>query len=141
MWRVRNSPIRVDRADIVRIYVAPYPEGPGGPRFGRSTAEGAQPLSLIEGYIPSPLPARKWQGFSCNSGGNLVIELRDGRDITYGPCHRPASIDSLWAHMWDVYTDGRCRPMCGPGGTYVPLRWRWFEDDVPRDVRPGRGVR
>jgi hypothetical protein len=53
-------------------------------------------------------------------GGNLIVTLLDGDTITYGPCRRPESINDLWAHMLDLFSDGECRPRCGPGGLPGP---------------------
>ena len=94
----------------------PDPEGPVGPGFERTpTTENSKPLSLIERFIPDPLPAPLAQAF-CGGGGDLVVTFADGQQLTYGPCHRPASIDHLWAEMIYVLDDGKCSPRCGPGG-------------------------
>jgi hypothetical protein len=36
--------------------------------------------------IPVPLPAPSWQGLVCRTGGDVIVTLRDGSEITYGPC-------------------------------------------------------
>lgn len=121
-WSVRFAPINVSLSDIVSIELDPYPEGPPSAPFQRRLSEpGAKPLSLVEEFVPVPLPAPRWQGLFCRTGGNMLVELADGRTITYGPCRRPPSIDHLWAHMVDVIRGGACRPACGPGGAEIPL--------------------
>jgi hypothetical protein len=50
----------------------------------------------------------------------LVVRLKSGREIVYGPCLRPVEIDRLWWHMLDVASDGACRPNCWPGGKPPP---------------------
>jgi hypothetical protein len=52
------------------------------------------------------------------------VTLLDGTQIVYGPCRRPCSIDELWAHILDVYTNGECRPRCGRGGIGGPQGYR-----------------
>lgn len=109
--------VDVQNDDIVSVSLGPYPEGPPGPTFMR----GPRPpgfyfaLQQIEPFIPDPLPDTLSQGFNCEPGGNLVVTIRDGGTITYGPCRRPASINALWARMVEIATDGQCLPGCGPG--------------------------
>jgi hypothetical protein len=121
-WTLRFASVAVNRSDIVSLDIEPYPEGSPFPAFQRIPSEpGARPLTLVEDFIPIPLPApTRYQG-SCRSGGHLVIKLANGRTISYGPCTRPSSIDHLWAHMVDIRSNGTCRPRCGPGGEVIPL--------------------
>jgi hypothetical protein len=102
-WSIRFAPIHVSPAEVLSIELVPIPEGPPSPRFVRNlTGEFQIPLSLIEDSIPAPLPAPKWQGFSCRFGGNVVVQLADGRTIEYGPCRRPESIERLRQRMIGV---------------------------------------
>lgn len=106
------------------IGIQPIPEGPPGPTFVRtpttgSVERGIRPLALIKSYIPDPLPAPLNQWF-CNLGGNLTVALGNGRQVTYGPCYRPASIDHLWTEIIYVASNGACVPRCGPGGSPGP---------------------
>lgn len=103
--------------------IDPYPEGPRGPTFTRGRRPSPRfffPLGDLEPFIPDPLPSTAWQGLNCRMGGNLIVTLLDGDTITYGPCRRPESINDLWAHMLDLFSDGECRPRCGPGGLPGP---------------------
>jgi hypothetical protein len=105
---------------VVRVELIPIPEGPVGPGFERTPpTENSKPLSLIQRFIPDPLPAPLAQAF-CGGGGDLVVTFADGQQLTYGPCHRPAAIDHLWAEMIYVLDDGKCSPRCGPGGAPGP---------------------
>lgn len=111
---VHAQPIRVSRGDIVSIRLQPIPEGPG-----LSAAEEELAREEIRESIPIPLPHPAWNIF-CEFGGNMIIELRNGDEVSYGPCRRPASINHLWAVLIDFRTGGKCRPNCGPGGEPGP---------------------
>jgi hypothetical protein len=121
---MRSRPLNVHAADISKLEIDPFPEGPPGPTFTHEPMQGDATflfdLNLVEPFIPDPLPNTAWQGLNCGMGGNLIVTLLDEDTITYGPCHRPASIDALWAHMLDISSGGACRPTCGPGGTRGP---------------------
>ncbi len=105
---------------VVRVNLFAIPEGPPAPAFERGPHHvlGSRPLSRIERFIPDPLPVPLDQN-GCTMGGDLVITFADDEKITYGPCHRPASIDHLWAEMIYVLDPG-CAPRCGPGGATGP---------------------
>ena len=109
---------------ITRIDLVPIPEGPMAPPFERapppcSDRACPKPLASIQRFIPDPLPAPLNQ-WSCGMGGDLVVTFADGKRVTYGPCHRPASIDRLWAEMIYIMENGKCAPRCGPGGVPGP---------------------
>jgi hypothetical protein len=105
---------------VVRVEFRAVPEGPTSPPFERvPTAQNSVPIALIQRFIPDPLPAPLNQ-WPCHVGGDLVVTLGKGTQIIYGPCHRPASIDRLWAEMIYVMSNGRCAPNCGPGGAKGP---------------------
>lgn len=105
---------------VAEIGIQPIPEGPPGPVFARTpTGRGVRSLALIAEYIPDPLPARLNQWF-CRQGGDLTVTLGNGRQVIYGPCYRPASIDRLWAEIVYVDSNGQCAPKCGPGGQRGP---------------------
>lgn len=109
---VFDRPISISaNGGVAGIDLRPIPEGP--------EPSSLPPINLIARYIPDPLPAPLFQWF-CGSGGNLVITLGNGRQVTYGPCYRPASIDRLWAEIVYVETNGQCAPRCGPGGEPGP---------------------
>lgn len=120
----KSRPLDTHREDIKSVEIQPNPEGPPGPVFTRQpNPDGdslSQPFSAIAGFIPDPLPHTVWQGFNCEFGGDLIVTLLDGAQVVYGPCRRPSSIDELWAHILDVYSNGECRPRCGPGGIPGP---------------------
>jgi hypothetical protein len=121
---MRSRPLDVHAADISKLEIDPFPEGPPGPTFTREPVKKDATflfdLNPVEAFIPDPLPNTAWQGLSCGTGGNLIVTLLDDDTITYGPCHRPASVDVLWAHMLDISSSGACRPRCGPGGAPGP---------------------
>jgi hypothetical protein len=105
---------------IVEVRMAPIPEGAAPNPFERSPSDRAWSLQRIVPFIPDPLPAPLFQGPACGMGGDLVVTFADGYEVTYGPCHRPASIDHLWAEIDSVMSHGACDPRCGPGGTPGP---------------------
>ena len=105
-----RAAIPIDRSDVVSVRLQPVPEGPSI-IFG---SDGRVPIDAVRDLIPTPLPARVWQGFNCSFGGDLAIELSSGREVVYGPCRRPAAINKLWAELVDAETNGQCRPQCGP---------------------------
>lgn len=96
---------------VAAVDIRSIPEGP--------QPKGGAPIDLIEPYIPDPLPAPLFQWF-CGTGGDPVVTLGKGRQVTYGPCYRPASIDRLWAESIYIDTKGQCAPRCGPGGEPGP---------------------
>jgi hypothetical protein len=106
-----HEPIRISRADVVSVRLQPIPEGPVL-EFGSSGDR--HPVDAIRDRIPVPLPHPVWQGFSCSGGGDLIVTLANGRQISYGPCRRPAAINALWAQMVSIASDGACEPRCGP---------------------------
>ncbi len=78
---------------VAEIDIVPIPEGPPSVPFQCTpTAQEFRPLAQIERFIPDPLPAPLFQG-SCGIGGNMVVILGNGNQVTYGPCFRPASIE------------------------------------------------
>ena len=126
-------------SDIERVRLQPVPEGPPSPPFERRpTAAGALSLGLIEDAIPIPLPAPLEQD-GCTFGGDLVMEISDGRTIVYGPCHRPPEIDRLWARMLEVIAGGACPPSCGPSSPSPGDDCSAFETTVTGDF-DGDGI-
>jgi hypothetical protein len=110
---VFNQPIYASaNGGVVAVDLVPIPEGPMMPN-------GGPPLASIKPFIPEPLPAPLNNWF-CSVGGDLGIVLGNGRQVVYGPCHRPASIDHLWAEIIYLESSGRCAPRCGPGGVVGP---------------------
>jgi hypothetical protein len=114
LWRPKSAPISIRRSDVVSVRIEPEPEGPMSPIFDRKESNGSRSLNSILNAIPVPLPGPDRQPFGCSSGGDLIITLRDGREITYGPCSHPRSIRRLWASMVTVLSDGRCTRPCAP---------------------------
>jgi hypothetical protein len=114
----------VHTQDIASITLEPVPEGPTSPVFVRHAQAVADDqlvwrLRELLPFVPDPLPATLDQG-ECELGGDLVVTTKDGGTIAYGPCRRPQSINSLWAHFLDITSDGACRPSCGPAGKAGP---------------------
>jgi hypothetical protein len=112
-WWPAASPIEVQLTDIASIQLQPVPEGPTLLWNNPPTSPYSEQRSQIEAAIPDPLPAPDFQPPGC-SGGDLIVHLRDGRDITYGPCRHPASIRALWSRLIKVLSDPNCREPCGP---------------------------
>jgi hypothetical protein len=96
---------------VLAVDIRPIPEGP--------QPQSRPPIDQIEPYIPDPLPTPLFQWF-CGAGGDLVVTLGNGMQVTYGPCYRPPSIDHLWAEIVYLDTNGQCAPRCGPGGKPGP---------------------
>ena len=113
-WHRNTSPISIHRSDVVSVSIEPVPEGPMSPVFDATGSEGSRPLRLVLADVPVPLPGPGVQPLGCRTGGDLIIALRDGRTITYGPCHHPASIRHLWNRMLVVLSHGRCQQPCAP---------------------------
>ena len=90
-----RPPLPFGVGDIAAIWLEPIPEGPVSPRFVRAPEKGEMPLSDIADAIPSPLPHAVSQGFGCTMGGDVVVRLRSGDELRYGPCKRPSSIEVL----------------------------------------------
>lgn len=85
---------------IRSIQLQPVPEGPVGPLFvARPRRAGELPLELIRDFVRAPLPAPLHQPGGCSNSGNLVVVLKDGREIRYGPCRWPWQISELWGAM------------------------------------------
>ena len=84
---------------IRSIHLQPVPEGPTGPLFvPRPHHVDELPLDLVRSFVVAPLPAPLHQPH-CGGGGDLIIVLQDGREITYGPCRWPWRISELWGAM------------------------------------------
>lgn len=84
---------------VTEIDVVLVPEGPTlSVRDVPSRAGGVIPLASVQRFIPDPLPAPEFQ-WICDRGSDMVITLRSGKQVTYGPCRRPASIDRLWTEL------------------------------------------
>ena len=84
---------------VVEVDLLPVPEGPSV-SFKRvaTTVGGTVPLGPADQFIPDPLPPPLFQ-WLCNRGGNMVVILGSGKQVTYGPCFRPGSINRLWAQL------------------------------------------
>lgn len=82
------------RSDVVALWLEPVPEGPLSPRFQADPADpSAFELSTVAGSIPERLPQPLPQ--TCEIGGDVVVRVRSGREIHYGPCDHPESIKTL----------------------------------------------
>ena len=95
------SQVNVQYGDIASIRIHGVPQGEPGPGLVFTPAGVGQtlPLDLVESQLPLPLPAPMRQPFGCDHGGDLVVRLRSGRTITYGPCTWPWQISELWGAM------------------------------------------
>lgn len=110
-----RGPTPMRTGPIMSVEIEPYPEGPPAPPFVLHAGPNQLPIRRILRFVPRPLPAPLDQGLDCRFGGNLTIAFEGGARVVYGPCHRPASIDNLWARMVSIISDGACEPECGPG--------------------------
>jgi hypothetical protein len=85
---------------IRSIHLQPVPEGPTGPLFVPQPRHPNElPLALVQDFVRAPLPAPLPQPHGCSNSGDLVIVLKNGREITYGPCRWPWQISELWGAM------------------------------------------
>ena len=85
---------------IRSIHLQPVPEGPTGPLFvPRPRRADELPLALVRDFVRTPLPAPLHQPHSCGDSGDLIVVLKSGRTITYGPCRWPWQISELWGAM------------------------------------------
>lgn len=112
-----GRPIAVVRSDIQELALQPVPEGPtlefaSTPLHGSWTGDNL-PLSSVIDAIPIPLPGTESQG-SCGLGGDLIVTLRGGRRVVYGPCRHPAAILVLWSRMVTQASGGACQDGCAP---------------------------
>jgi hypothetical protein len=57
------------------------------------------PLELVGGFLPDPLPRPLDQPHGCDHTGYLIVKLKNGRELTYGPCSYPWQISELWGAM------------------------------------------
>jgi hypothetical protein len=102
LLRTSSGRINAGYDQIRSIHLQPG-EGPSGPMFvPRPRASGDLPLALVRNLVPSQLPAPLDQGHSCSAAGSLIVVLRSGREITYGPCRWPWEISQLWGAMIEV---------------------------------------
>jgi hypothetical protein len=84
---------------VTEIDLQPVPEGPAVSFMRAPTqAGGVFPLAPIARLIPDPLPPPQFQ-WLCDQGGDLIVHLGNGKEVVYGPCYRPASIDRLWSEI------------------------------------------
>jgi hypothetical protein len=56
-------------------------------------------MEIVRDFVRTPLPAPLHQPHGCGNTGNLVIVLKDGREITCGPYRWPWQISELWGAM------------------------------------------
>lgn len=89
--------------DIALIQIQPVPEGPPTPGFvPKPHTVDQQPLALVRRLVPQPLPAPLDQPGGCGNSGDLIIKLKSGKTITYGPCRWPWQILELWGAMLET---------------------------------------
>jgi hypothetical protein len=81
---------------IRSVEVRAIPEGPAPARFSRN-ARGPDELAfwLVIDAIPRPLPRPSAQGSNCEIGTLVTFTLKDGTEVVYGPCRRPADVEKL----------------------------------------------
>lgn len=76
--------------DVVTIRTAAFPEGPV-----KQWDRGGVGAEEIFALLPTTLPAQLPQPPDCEMGNVTTLILTDGRQVGYGPCDRPASIDAV----------------------------------------------
>jgi hypothetical protein len=121
---------------VTEIDLLPVPEGPPL-SFKRvpTTAGGVFPLGLVERFIPDPLPAPRFQ-WLCNRGDDMVVTLGNGKQVTYGPCCRPASVNDLWAEMISASVRHGPAPAIVNGPSQSLRSWPTESPHLVRILRP-----
>jgi hypothetical protein len=90
----RSTVVRSSGSPVVRVSTFPWPEGRLGPVAAVRGVPGVYvPLREIRSAMPKTLPENPKQ--ECGAGATVVVVLENGRTRTYGPCHRPLSIEHL----------------------------------------------
>jgi hypothetical protein len=69
-------------------------------------------LALVGDFLPDPLPRPSNQQHTCQGGGDMIVDLKDGHEIVYGPCRWPWQISELWGAM--IQTADITEPGSGP---------------------------
>lgn len=96
----RSETIDVSYSQIRSIHLQPVPEGPTGPLFVPHPRRADElPLNLVRDFVRTPLPAPLDQPHGCGNSGDLIVVLKSGRTVTYGPCRWPWQISELWGAM------------------------------------------
>ena len=77
-------------------------------RLGRASASSAASsagvsLALLLDSVPWPLPEQPLQPARCADPLTLVVRLRTGRRIHYGPCRRPTALDRLAGALLEAH--------------------------------------
>jgi hypothetical protein len=81
---------------IRSVEVRAIPEGRAPARFSRNArGPGELPFWRIIDAIPRPLPRPPAQGSDCDIGTTVTFALKDGTEVVYGPCRRPADVERL----------------------------------------------
>jgi hypothetical protein len=109
------------RPTIVRVTVAPGPEGPQSIVAAAKLGPGVRVrLDAIRDALPARLPANPRQ--RCVFGPVVTVTLTTGV-VSYGPCVRPASIERLRHALLAV---AHQRPTLGPA---APAEWKAVLED------------
>src|SRR5689334_10597453 len=95
-----SSHLAYHASDIASIHLQPVPEGPAGNYYVRHpNSVDQKSLNLVGAFLPDPLPTPSNQPHTCQGGGDMIIKLKNGRGLTYGPCRWPWQISELWGAM------------------------------------------
>jgi hypothetical protein len=131
VFNTASGHIDVAYGQVRSIHLQPVPEGPQGPLFvPRPQNANELPLGLVRQFVVEPLPATLDQGLRCKGGGDLIIALKNGRQITYGPCRWPWQISELWGAMIEAGEAVACdhgEPPTGVCGALRAARSRPFQ--------------
>jgi hypothetical protein len=76
--------------EVVLIRIAAFPEGPVI-EFDRTDPEAGRLFALLPDQLPEPSE----QPPGCAFGGVVTLQLDDGGQVDYGPCIRPAEIETI----------------------------------------------
>src|SRR5882762_202971 len=114
-------------ANVRRIEIAPWPEGPTL-IASAGTAAGRALLAKVEKAIPTAFPANPSQ--QCHLGTTIRIELGE-KTYAYGPCQIPKAIEKLRQMLITAAAPQQGSPNA-PVGTVSPAEWKavfkdWYD--------------
>jgi hypothetical protein len=134
-------------SDVSIVQLLAVPGGPHALAFVRpGTSQSSLPegttfrsLTQIARLAPQTVPQPMPQG-GCALGGDVVLTLVDGATVTYGPCHRPASIDRLWVGIERVLTSASRDQPCFLRTDPASEPFKGCIDDYGPSREPGLGA-
>ncbi len=119
-----SSQLPYHASDIASIHLQPVPEGPAGDYYVRHPRTVDQmSLDLVGALLPDPLPRPSNQPHTCQGGGDMIIRLKNGLELRYGPCRarraelehvRQSLRNALARHPIGAKKFAPTRIRCGP---------------------------